>query len=118
MLVENLKSRVITVGVNLKPGVNTLRGKNEKTFMKEIETAERYSELGIIKFLDKDVLNLTEDILDLPIKEAIPLIKNTFDTKELKRLKIDETKDKERGGILGAIESQMQLIHSKSKKEA
>jgi len=117
MIVRNNKKRVITVGVNLTPGVNTLNKKDEEIFMKEIETAERYAELKIITFMDKDVINTVTDITSLPTKEALPLIKETLDVKQLGSMFDSESNGKSRNSIIAAIEKQIDIVRASQKKK-
>lgn len=117
MIVENLKNRVINVGVDLIPGVNTLSGIKQETFLKEIETVERYQDLGIIKIRDKDVSKPTENILDLNTNEALSIIKNTFHVEKLEEMIDEEIGGKNRSSIIRAIERQIKTVHSKEKKK-
>ena len=117
MLVENHKKRVIQVGVDLVPGVNTLNKDQTEIFLKEIETAERYQENGIITVLDKDVTKLDTNILDLSVKEITKIIKKTFHVKELETLMDEETEGKGRGSVIKAIENQITFVHSQIKDD-
>lgn len=117
MIVKNNKERVITIGVNLIPGVNTLTGKDEERFMKQVESAERFAELGIIEFLDKDTRQFTQSILDLNVKEALVLIKETLDIPELRGMIIREAKDKNRSTVITAIKEQLSMIDKTTTKK-
>lgn len=117
MIVENLKSRVITCGVDLVPGINTLNEKQKKIFLAEIETAERYQDNNIIEVHDKDTTKLDANILDLNVKETIAFIKKTYHVEKLEELIDEESEGKSRGSVIKAIEKQIALVHSMAKKK-
>ena len=133
MIVKNKSKRCIRVNKTvLMPGNNLLNKKQEEDFNKSIDFAEDLIENGVLeipedvkatdskpgKTKEEKPADEVTDFSDLNAKNAVALVKDTFDRGALEEFyNIETEKDDPRSTVVRAIENQIEKIEEARDKD-